>query len=76
VLAGEGDQFGEAEHTAVLARDLDDRAGRAQARETGEVHGGLGVAVTDPARRRTGAGAEDVAGADEVVGLGAALART
>ena len=72
MLAGERDQLGQPQHDAVLAGDLDDRAGRAQAREAGEVDGGLGVAVADQDAAGLGAQREDVAGADEVAGLGAA----
>ncbi len=70
MLAGEGDQLGQPQHDAVLAGDLHDGAGRAQAREAGEVHGGLGVAVADQDAAGLGAQREDVAGADEVTGLG------
>ncbi|CAM5344126.1 hypothetical protein SVIOM74S_08567 [Streptomyces violarus] len=73
VLAGEGDQLGQAQHRAVLPGDLDDRAGRAQAREAGEVDGGLGVAVARQDPAGPGAQREDVAGADEVVGAGDAV---
>ncbi len=72
VLAGEGDQLRQAEHLAVLARDLHDGAGGAQARETGEVDGGLGVAVAGEDAAGAGAQREDVPGAHEVVGRGRA----
>lgn len=72
VLAGERDQFGQAQHPAVLAGDLDDGSGRAQSREAGEVDGGLGVAVAYEYAAGAGAQRKDVAGADEVGGLGGA----
>ncbi|GAA3112556.1 hypothetical protein GCM10020254_68450 [Streptomyces goshikiensis] len=73
VLAGERDQLGQPQHDAVLAGDLHDGAGRAQAREAGEVDGRLGVAVADQDPAGLGAQREDVAGPDEVGGLGDAV---
>ncbi|ESQ02624.1 GTP cyclohydrolase/3,4-dihydroxy-2-butanone 4-phosphate synthase bi-functional protein [Streptomyces sp. PVA_94-07] len=70
VLAGEGDQFGQAQHGAVLARDLHDGPGGAQSGEPGEVDGGLGVAGPDQDSAGLGAQREDVAGADQVAGGG------
>ena len=72
VLAGERDQLGQPQHPAVLARDLDDGAGRAQTREPGEVDGGLGVAVADQDAAGLGAQREDVARTHEVARLGRA----
>ncbi|GAA3308165.1 hypothetical protein GCM10020295_69330 [Streptomyces cinereospinus] len=72
VLAGERDQLGQAQHPAVLTGDLDDGAGRTQTGEAGEVDRGLGVAVAGEDAAGPGAQREDVAGADEVGGLGGA----
>ena len=72
VLAGERDQLGQPQHHPVLAGDLDDRAGRAQPGEPGQVDGGLGVAVADEHTAGPGAQREDVAGAHEVGGAGLA----
>jgi hypothetical protein len=66
VLAGERDQLGQPQHHAVLARDLDDRTGRAQIREPGEVDGRLGVAVAHQHTTGLGAEREDMAGTYEV----------
>src|SRR5690606_30133946 len=72
VLAGERDEFGQPQHAAVLAGDLDDGARRAQSGEPGEVDGGLGVAVAHQDAAGAGAQREDVAGPDQVGGFGGA----
>ena len=64
-----GDQVGHPRHRPVLVHDLADDPGRVEAREPGEIDGGLGLADALQHPARAGAEREDVARLDEVFGL-------
>src|SRR5690606_6597587 len=69
VLVGEGAEFRQPGHGAVVVDDLRDHPGGAAASEPGQVHGGFGVPAPHQHPAGTVAQGEDVAGPDEVAGL-------
>jgi hypothetical protein len=68
VALGEALEVVHAGHLAVVAHDLADDGGGAQAGEAGQVDRALGVAGADQDAAGLGAQREDVAGADDVGG--------